>query len=107
MKGHGTVAPCAAAVHPNECARVSLLDEVATLRAQLAAAELERDRWRQSERIAVVKLDAAAHRVRALEGAIDKARRETASDPDNRWCRNATVILNAALALRAPRETGG
>ena len=29
---------------------------------------------------------------------LDKARRETASDAQNRWCRNATVILDAALA---------
>ena len=41
---------------------------------------------------------------------IDGARRETASDPDNRWCRNATIILNAALKplfkpVRGPGET--
>lgn len=38
---------------------------------------------------------AALARVRV---AVDKARRETASDPDNRWCRNATIILNEAQA---------
>lgn len=33
-----------------------------------------------------------------VRGAVDKARRETASDPRNRWCRNATIILNEAWA---------
>ena len=40
---------------------------------------------------------AAELRGRALSEAINKARRETASDPNNRWCRNATIILNVAL----------
>jgi hypothetical protein len=33
-----------------------------------------------------------------LREAIDKARRESASAPGNRWARNATIILDAALA---------
>ena len=33
-----------------------------------------------------------------MRGAIDKALREVASDLDNRWCRNAHIILTAALA---------
>ena len=28
---------------------------------------------------------------------VDQARRETASDPANVWCRNATTILDAAI----------
>ena len=43
-------------------------------------------------------------RLAALREAADKARRETASDPENRWCRNATILLNAALAAEARRE---
>jgi hypothetical protein len=34
--------------------------------------------------------------VEELRLAIDKARRLTASDPNNQWCRQATIILNAA-----------
>lgn len=49
--------------------------------------------------------DLLAARVRELEAAIDKAMRETASDPDNGWCRNATIILSAALKPRSARET--
>ena len=63
--------------------------EIATLRAALAQQE---------------DLSRAWDRVRALEETVDRARRETASDPDNRWCRNATIILNAALA---PAPTPG
>jgi hypothetical protein len=36
-------------------------------------------------------------RVEELRSVIDKARRLTASDPDNQWCRQATIILNAAF----------
>jgi hypothetical protein len=35
--------------------------------------------------------------VEELRSAIDKARRLTASDPKNQWCRQATIILNAAF----------
>ena len=82
---------------------------IATLRAQLAAAELERDRWRQSERIAVVKLDAAAHRVRALEEAGGILLRACEAGAYTGRSSEAVKPLRALLApdVRAPGETGG
>jgi hypothetical protein len=35
--------------------------------------------------------------IEELRSAIDKARRLTASDPNNQWCRQATIILDAAF----------
>lgn len=35
--------------------------------------------------------------IRRLRKDIDMARRITASDPDNVWCRQATIVLNEAL----------
>ena len=43
------------------------------------------------------ELTQAEEREAKWRAAIDKARRETASDPDNVWCRNATIILDAAI----------
>lgn len=40
--------------------------------------------------------------VSRLQAGIDKARRLTASDPDNPWCRQATIILNALLVPARP-----
>jgi hypothetical protein len=39
----------------------------------------------------------AADALERAYAAIDKAQRETASDPDNRWCKNATIILDEAM----------
>jgi len=43
--------------------------------------------------------------IERLREAIDHARHESASDPESRWARNATIILNAAL--RATPEAKG
>ncbi len=71
-----------------------------SLQLKLAAAEANHIEWMNLHNSEVAK----AHRARlkaedecaALRRAIDAARRETASDTDNRWCRNATIILNDA-----------
>lgn len=49
----------------------------------------------------VKERDTLQQRVEALEKAIEKVKREIASDPNNRWCRNALEIL---AALRGRQE---
>jgi len=50
--------------------------------------------------------EAVAVEREAWRKVVDQARRETASDPENRWCRNATILLGAALRARATGESG-
>jgi hypothetical protein len=40
-------------------------------------------------------------RIQELEELIDRARRLTASEPDNTYCRQATILLNYALTHNA------
>jgi hypothetical protein len=56
------------------------------------------------DRIVKEALAEQSRTISRLRGLIDKARRNTASDPDNIWCRQATIILNQALATTAATE---
>ena len=58
-----------------------------------------------------IEFDEAKHapsepsaREKELLSVIDRARRITASDPDNVWCRQATIVLDGAITGNAQGE---
>ncbi len=63
------------------------------------------DRWHKAARQQNIR-PAASARDRLLR-AIDLARRSTASDPQNLYCRQATLILDAAYKDEAGNAEGG
>ena len=75
--------------------------EVAALTESLKQRETELGRYMMANN-ALAESQSTGYRTllrtaRRLRDTVDAARRETASDPDNVWCRNATTLLNDVM----------